>query len=1075
METWHKRLLHCSYDKILEMAKATRGIKISNPESKQEDHLCPTCLISNSKKNIGRRPQKRAFKAWEYIHLDAVGQLYPTGIWGEEWQITATDDCTRLIKGTCVSTKKQAQAFVKELFRFVKTQYDVDIKVLRIDQGYEFGGKALEDFCALMGCELELTDPYSAHQNGVAEATNQKINDAIRSAALDYDLPPEIWPFLYDGVIHILNRMTCRGLLAITPYEAGQRSLNAMEYGQPVVDYLRPLGCRVYVHLEQEQRVKSHKFDARKDIGTLVGFAGTHQYRVWIPRRKQIITSSSVDFDTRSPEMWNLDPTSALGGDDPLSTLQNLEVVEESLLDESLSNLDKDLIDVDPQVDKDDTIIVQTSHDQKNIKDQEEARKDYKKARARVSANKRKKHTMQRRVTPKRHKVTDIAPKRRIRLPAPDGPKTTDFSSMPERPKRSRNTPVRYRQLEHEVEAEADSVQSFLTRLLDGDFIPSSLPKEKLPQYTRSVQAFVAKTKADPREPTTYIGAIKSPNSQSWKTAMEKELNSLEENHTGDLVTQTPNMHVLEGKWVYKLKVDQNGNIIKFKARWVVKGFEQYYGTEYDQTFAGVAKGMTIKALFALAAQYDLEIEQMDVVTAFLNGDIDCELYVEYPEGFKCDNKVWKLRKALYGLKQSPRLWQEKLRTALAKFGYKPLQADHCLYRNPDTGIIICTYVDDFLLFGHDKAAIEVLKQQLFSTFKMESLGPCSYFLGMRITRDRDRGRINICQDAYIDRVAKRFDLAEGDTCTTPVDASQLVNLVSSKEQATPQEITRYQQAIGSMMYAMLQTRPDIAFTVSILSRFNANPSATHWRYALETIKYLAGTRTLGITYSRNDSGRLEIHAFSDSDHAGCRETLKSTTGYVFMMASGAVSWRSRRQAPRGLSSMEAEYYALTETAREATWLRLLLSELSYEKADLHPTRIFGDNIPSQILAKNPEYHGRSKHIKVQYHYIREEVLTGNVVIHYIPTELMTADGLTKLLTPTSFAKFVELLNLDNWNMQWADPLTDLQGGARDMMEEQEEYIDIRMQQPPTILAKPELEDEVNTFLDELERGVMMD
>jgi transposase InsO family protein len=435
MQTWHKRLLHCSYDRILEMAKATRGIKISNPESKEEDYPCPTCIKAKSKKKISRQPQRRSYKPWEFVYLDAVGKLYPTGLWGEEWQITSTDDCTRLIKGNCVASKKGAQAFVKELFRFVETQYGVKIKCLRIDQGYEFGGQALIDFCKLNGCELEVTDAYNPHQNGVAEATNQKINDAIRVATIDYDLEEALWPLLYDGVVHVLNRMTCRGLLAITPLEAANRSLNAMEFAQPHVDYLRPLGCRAYIHIEKEQHVKSHKFESRRDIGVLVGFAGTHQYRVYIPRRKQVITTASVKFDVRPPSFWDTDP--ALGGD-PLSTLGNLEVVEEDTVMEDISNDEVEVggdsrVNIDPQSTEEDTIIVETIHDQEHAQDQAVARKDYKSARAKAAFKKRKmKQIMQRRVTPKRHKVT--------RDSAPKGPKTADFTNMPERPKRTKNS-----------------------------------------------------------------------------------------------------------------------------------------------------------------------------------------------------------------------------------------------------------------------------------------------------------------------------------------------------------------------------------------------------------------------------------------------------------------------------------------------------------------------------------------------------------------------------------------------------------------------------------------------------------
>ncbi len=350
---------------------------------------------------------------------------------------------------------------------------------------------------------------------------------------------------------------------------------------------------------------------------------------------------------------------------------------------------------------------------------------------------------------------------------------------------------------------------------------------------------------------------------------------------------------------------------------------------------------MTIKALFALAAQYDLEIDQMDVITAFLNRDINREVYVRHPTGFKDGmppNTCCKLRKSLYGLKQSPRLQQEKLRTELEPIGYSPLQADHCLYRNPKNEIIIYTYVDDFLIFRKDKAEVDALKKQLSQTFKMEDSGECEYFTGVRISRDRRNRRIHLCQDAYIDGVLETFQMSDCDVKLNPLDAGTLNNLVKYNREATREYITRYQSAIRCMMYAIVQTRPDLAYTVSVLSRFSTNPSDSYQKVVQHTLRYLKGTRKLGIEYLANKSGRLEIHGFSDSDHGGCKDTRRSTTGYVFIMANGPVLQRSKRQQPVALSSMEVEYYALTEAAREAVWLRDLMKEVSYKKSDLLPT-----------------------------------------------------------------------------------------------------------------------------------------
>jgi len=527
------------------------------------------------------------------------------------------------------------------------------------------------------------------------------------------------------------------------------------------------------------------------------------------------------------------------------------------------------------------------------------------------------------------------------------------------------------------------------------------------------VQVLGALIRGDALEPKTYRQARNCPDSIKWDTAEKKELASLEENGTWELVLRTDEMNVITGKWVYKLKRDSNNEVIRHKARWCARGFTQEYGIDFEETFAGVAKSMAIKVLFALAAQYDLEIDQMDVETAFLNGEIDADVYVEQPTGYGDSKYVCKLKRGLYGLKQSPRLWQEKLRKALNKFGYYALDADSCIYRNPSTGVILSTYVDDFLIFGKNRAEIETLKEYLNTQFKMKDEGPCVWFCGIRVVRDRPNRKIHLVQDAYIDKVLRQFGMENCKPKANPMDPGSLDSMVNNTEKATEDDIKQYQSVIGSLMYAMIQTRPDLAFTVSVLSRFAANPSRAHIRAAYKTLQYLKGTKYLGITFTGTKHGRLDVKIYSDSDFAGCKETRRSTGGYLVMMAGAPVSWKSKRQKCVTHSTMEAEYYALSEAAREAAFIRMLLKSLSYNKGDVTPCKIFGDNIPSILLSKNPEFHERAKHIEVKYHYCREQYLEGNISITHIPTKENVSDLLTKPLLTSTHQTLVKLMGMD--------------------------------------------------------------
>jgi hypothetical protein len=264
----------------------------------------------------------------------------------------------------------------------------------------------------------------------------------------------------------------------------------------------------------------------------------------------------------------------------------------------------------------------------------------------------------------------------------------------------------------------------------------------------------------DQEEPKSVQEAKESPDWPRWLEAMHAELRALLKNGTWLAISRNKGQFkALGAKWVFKIKKGADGQVLQYKARWVVKGYEQRYGLDYDQTFAGVVRAATWRIILALAGANNWAIEQMDVKSAFLHGDIDEQVYVELPTGWELFPDVFDaesgecvlhLQKALYGLKQSPRLWQLTLKAALEKLGYIPLFADQSVYRNAETGLIIITYVDDFLLIGPQGEALGKLKEQLSKEFDMKDLGPCEYFLGVRITRGKGSGQITLCQDEYV-------------------------------------------------------------------------------------------------------------------------------------------------------------------------------------------------------------------------------------------------------------------------------------------------------------------------------------
>jgi hypothetical protein len=543
-----------------------------------------------------------------------------------------------------------------------------------------------------------------------------------------------------------------------------------------------------------------------------------------------------------------------------------------------------------------------------------------------------------------------------------------------------------------------------------GTSSPESLIRDHEPQFALfchqlAQNANLAAPKPDPK---TYREAISGYEKSEWWNGMKSEITSIEENKTFRLVTLPPGKHALRGKWVYKRKYDLKGIIARWKARFVVRGFEQREGFDYTETFASVVKPMSYKLIFAIAAALDLELEQMDVQTAFLYGDVSEEVYVEQPEGFNDGTgRVWRLQKALYGLKQSPRIWYQTLSDFLKSLGFTPLVSDMGIFI--DGNLYIAVYVDDLLIAGPDKVEIQQLKEQLSTRFKMTDLGPCSQYLGMEITRDRDSKTLRLGQQAYILKVLKDFGMMEAKPVTTPVSPGKY-DTAPDGYSASPQLKTWYARAIGSLMYIMLGTRPDIAFAVSLFSRYLGNPSLQHETGVKRIFRYLKGTAHLVLTFKGDLRDPM---GYTDADWAGDIPTRRSTSGYIFNVGSGCISWQAKRQPVVATSSCEAEFRGQAQATKEALWLRNLFTELLLnDRETLSATIIYGDNQGAIAMSKNPESHSRMKHIDIQQHFVRERVESGEVAIEYVPTEKQVADGLTKPLSRDKFTKFREALGL---------------------------------------------------------------
>ena len=463
----------------------------------------------------------------------------------------------------------------------------------------------------------------------------------------------------------------------------------------------------------------------------------------------------------------------------------------------------------------------------------------------------------------------------------------------------------------------------------------------------------------------------------------------------------------------FKLKLGANGLPARFKARWVVKGFTQQKGVDYDETYAAVTKATTLKLLMAIIAHCNLEAKQYDIMTAFLYAKIkDHEIYVEQPHGFEeTSNHVCFLQKALYGLKQSPLLWFEELTKFLISEGYAPLKQDPCIFQHRIDSIMIAVYVDDLIAISQSSCTIENAARRIENRFKMRSLGDISFYLGCRIIRNREERKIYLVQDAYINQLLEKHHMKDSNTVVTPMEVKNNLQRARNEYESSPNIVKEYQSLIGGLMWPAMQTRADIAYATTQLAKYMNNPTQDHLNAAKRVLRYLKRTQNYGILMTGTDKETPHIEGFTDASYADDKDTAKSTGGYLFTCAGGLISWKSGRQPTVSQSTTEAEYISAALAAKEAAYISSLADEIIFLR-DVRPITIFGDNEASITLAHKPIVDGRTKHINVKYHYLRQEVANEAIKLVWIPTKDQSADGLTKPLSRSRHEIFCKQIGL---------------------------------------------------------------
>lgn len=540
-------------------------------------------------------------------------------------------------------------------------------------------------------------------------------------------------------------------------------------------------------------------------------------------------------------------------------------------------------------------------------------------------------------------------------------------------------------------------------------------------------------------EPMTWSEIEKTDDVNAWRSALEDEFLAQIKNGTWEIVSRPPNRKVIGSRFVFSTKTTGK------KVRLVAKGCSQRPGEDFHETSSPVVRSSSIRLIAALSAEYGLEIHQMDVVTAYLNGSLEEEVFMEIPDQLyevldkvlanqkigtqrknirdkkiietakrwskvldECDNSVCLLKKSLYGLRQSGLQWHRELVRKLMSIGFEATQQDPCVFvaRKGERMMLIAIYVDDIILSTNDSSWLRDVKKHLSSAFEMKDMGRINHCLGIEFTRDEE-DRVYLNQSLYLEKVLERFGMSECKPTMTPMD----VNVKLEKPKCVKNDVMNqypYQSLIGALMYLAVTTRPDIAYAVNYLSQFNTNYDVDHWKAAKRVLRYLKGTSDYGLVYERTD---LPLFGVVDADWGSNAIDRKSYSGFAFILAGAPISWEARKQRTIALSSTEAEYMAISEATKEAMYLRDVLGNVGME---CECVTLFNDNQGAIKLAESRNYRSRTKHIDVRHHFVRDMCEQGVIDLKYLPTDKMPADVLTKGLNGTKHQECMRNLGMMN-------------------------------------------------------------
>ena len=945
---WHRKLSHLNFKTMNSLVKRELVRGLPQMEFCQEG-LCEACEKGKSKKASHRSKDMSSItEPLQLIHMDLFGPVNIMSLSKKKYALVIVDDYSKYTWVLFLHSKDEAAQVIIDHIKKIELEANLPVRTIRSDNGTEFRNAVLNEFCTDKGISRQFSAPRTPQQNGVVERKNRTLIEAARTMLSQSRLPIYFWAEAVNTACYTQNRTLINKDLEKTPYEA-------MANRKPTLKYFHVFGAKCFVLKDEHLG----KFDAKADEGIFLGYSlESKAYRVYVIDQQKVVESLNVTFD-----------------DTKLPSLQ-IEKESESLEFENLSD-DYYLGEDEPVVDTGNANSTDSLVD-----------------------------PVPNGGSVRNNTVTQIISETVGRSGGSSNrPSTNSGGASNESGSASRHTQHNY---DH-----GESSRSYLPRQrvwsrdhpieqIIGD-PDTGVRTRRATQNECNFAGFLSQM-----EPKKVDEALSDPD---WVSAMQEELNQFDRQKVWKLVPRPKDKSVIGTRWVFRNKLDEDGIVTRNKARLVAKGYSQEEGIDYDETYAPVARLEAIRMFLAFAAHSNFKVYQMDVKSAFLNGELEEEVYVEQPPGFEDQEHldyVYFLFKALYGLKQAPRTWYDTLSQFLIENGFTRGIIDKTLFSkmHKDDLILVQVYVDDIIFGSTNDNLCKRFAKLMQGKYEMSMMGELSFFLGLQVQQKSDG--IFVCQSKYIRDLLKKYHLEDATPAKTPMPTAVKLDQDKSGKKV---DITGYRGMIGSLLY-LTASRPDIMFATCLCARFQADPKESHLIAVKRIFRYLKGTPNLGIWYPK-DTG-FDLIGYTDSDFAGCKIDRKSTSGSCQFLGRRLVSWYSKKQHSVSTSTAEAEYIAAGSCCAQILWMRNQLQDYGLV---LNKIPILCDNTSAIAIANNPVQHTRTKHIDIRYHFLREHVMNGNVELHFVPTDQQIADIFTKPLDESTFSRLVGelgMLNLSN-------------------------------------------------------------